>query len=108
MKWIYRLSDGQFLHGGPTDPAYDSALSGLVVVPRHPNPRSERYDGVGGIRAATAQEISDYETEHAEASTQGRFDDEKLVKALAIWTANKLNVPLATARQEILAILRTL
>ena len=108
MKWIYRLSDGQFLHGGPTDPAYDSALSGLVVGPRHPNPRSERYDGGGGIRAATAQESNDYETEHAEASTQGRFDDDKLVKALAIWTANKLNVPLATARQEILAILRTL
>jgi|CXWL01.1.fsa_nt_gi hypothetical protein len=108
MKWIYRLSDGQFLHGGPTDPEYDPAISGLAVVPRHPNPRSERYDGVGGIRAATAQESNDYETEHAEASTQGRFNDETLVKALAIWTAGKLNVPLATARAEILAILRTL
>jgi hypothetical protein len=29
-------------------------------------------------------------------------------KALAIWTAGKLNVPLATARQEIVTILKTL
>lgn len=36
------------------------------------------------------------------------FDERKLVKAVAIWAAQKLGVPLATARQEILAIKRTL
>ena len=39
---------------------------------------------------------------------QARFDGEKLVKAVAIWTAQRLGVPLATARAEILAIYRGL
>jgi hypothetical protein len=42
------------------------------------------------------------------ARALNRFDDEKLVKALAIWTAGKLNVPLATAKAEVLTIYRTL
>lgn len=32
------------------------------------------------------------------------FDGQRLVKAVAIWAAGKLGVPLATARSEILAI----
>ena len=38
------------------------------------------------------------------AAAAARFDGEKLIKAVAIWTAQKLAVPLATARSEVLAI----
>ena len=39
-----------------------------------------------------------------DARNLAHFDGEKLAKALAIWTAQKLGVSLATARAEILAI----
>jgi hypothetical protein len=67
-----------------------------------------RYDGAGGIRPATAQEISDYEVAQVTEQSLGRFDSEKVVKALAIWVAEKLGVPVQTLRAEVLAIYRTL
>ncbi len=44
----------------------------------------------------------------AEAEAQSQFDNAKMLKAVAIWTAQKLNIPLATARTEIKAIYRSL
>ena len=107
MNWIYRISDGEFLAGGPFDV---TPLDGqaVLVCPRHPIPRLERYDGAGGLRAATAQEISDYDAAQVAEQSLSRFDNEKLVKALAIWTAGKVGVPLNTAKQEILTIYKTL
>lgn len=107
-KWIYRLSDGVFTEGGAYDPSPSPSTHGLVVLTRHPDRRTERYDGSGGIRPATSQEIADYDAAQVAGPALGRFNGEKLVKAVAIWTAGKLNVPLATARAEILAILKTL
>jgi hypothetical protein len=68
---------------------------------------------------ATAQQRSDGEalklsydvatdTAYRTEQEQARFDGEKLVKAVAIWTAQKLGVAPATARAEILAIYRSL
>lgn len=108
MKWIYRTTDNQFLYGGPYDPSYDAVTQGLVVLARNPTPRTERFDGAGGIRPATAQELSDYDAEQGDSRALGQFNGEKLVKAVAIWTAGRLNVPMATARQEILTILKGL
>jgi len=75
-----------------------------VKLSRHPIPRLERYDGAEGIRPATAQEISDYDAAQQDAQSLSRFDNEQLVKALAIWTAGKLGVSLAIAKAEILTI----
>jgi hypothetical protein len=96
-----------FLAGGSCE-ITPAGGQGLVSLTRNPNPRLERYNGTGGIRSATSQEMSDYDAAQMTEQTLGRFDGEKLVKALAIWTAGKLNVPLATAKQEILTIYRTL
>ena len=108
FKWVYRQSNNEFLHGGPYEPPFDSGTQGLVELSRHPDPRTERYDGVGGIRPATAQEITDYDAGQANEQSLSRFDNEKLVKALAIWTAGKLSVPPNTAKAEILTIYRGL
>ena len=43
-----------------------------------------------------------------QARRLSHFNNEKLLKSLAIWVAQKLSVPLATARQEILDIYKTL
>lgn len=106
-QWVYVVASGIFLHGGPCEV---TAVSGQAVarLARNPRPRTERYDEAGGIRQATALEISAYDAALLTAQTTDRFESEQLVKAMAIWTAGKLNVPLATARQEILTILRGL
>lgn len=108
FRWIYRLSDGEFLYGGPYRPEYDPGISGAIDLPHHPDVRTERYDSAGGIRPATVQEMADFDAAQTNARANGHLDGDKLVKALAIWTAQRLNVPLATARQEILMIVKTL
>jgi hypothetical protein len=108
FNWIYRLSDNQFLFGGPYDPVFNPATEGLITTTRHPDPRTERYDGAGGIRPATEQEITDYDIGQVAEQALSRFDNEKLVKALAIWTAGKLSVPLGQAKTEILEVYRAL
>jgi len=111
IKWIYRLSDSEYLYGGPTEPTYSTGTQGVAVVPRHPDPRLERYSAAstaGFMRAATTQEVADYDAEQQTVQSLSRFDDEKLVKALAIWTAGKLSVALPTAKAEIIQIYKTL
>lgn len=105
---VYNQLTGQFLSGGPCEARYDPNTEGVVDLVRLPSQRLERYDGVGGVRAATVQEVSGYDAAKQAEQEQGRFDGDKLVKALAIWTAGKLNVPPSQARQEILTIYRGL
>ena len=108
FKWIYDLATSEFLYGGPCDQGFNPISQGLVKLIRHPDPRLERYDGAGGIRPATAQEISDYDAARVQEQSLSQFDNEKLTKALALWTAGKLNIPLQQAKQEILVILKGL
>jgi hypothetical protein len=48
------------------------------------------------------------DTDYRNEVELARFDGERFVKAVVVWTAQKLDIPLATARQEILAIYRNL
>jgi hypothetical protein len=108
FNWVYELSTGILLFGGPCEVDYDTQTQGLIVLKENPSPIRHRVNEKGELRAATAQEISDYGAAQVTKQTADRFDNEQLVKALAIWTAQKLGIPLATARQEILTILRGL
>lgn len=108
FAWIYNLSTHEFLRGGPCEQPFDNTTEGLVKLLRHPTPFLERYDGVGDIRPATGQEMSNYDAVMVLQRTGEDFDDQKLVKALGLWTAQKLGVPLATAKAEILVIYRGL
>lgn len=72
-------------------------IRALHDVAQHPG---HEYLAVAELEPRTAEEIA--------ADRQARFDNEQLVKAVAIWAAQKLGVPLATARNEILAIYRRL
>ncbi len=106
--WIYAKSTGEWLSGGPCEPRYDPATQGVCVLVRHPDPRLERYDGATSSRPATTQEISEYDAAQLTAIALGRFDHEKLVKAVAIYFAQKMAIPLATAKSDILTIYRGL
>ena len=112
MIYSYRLSDGQFLRGWPNTPPYDPITEAIQSYPEHarPNQRLHRYDGASPtkMRLATAQELIDYDAALLTEQAQGQFDELKLVKALAIWTAGKLNIPLQTAKNEILALYKGL
>jgi len=108
FKWVYDLTTNEFLSGGPFDQNFDAGTSGQVVLTRNPDRRLERHDGAGGVRSATAQEVIDYDAGQKAIESLSRFDNEKLVKAVAIWTAGKLGVALPTAKQEIIAIYRGL
>jgi len=105
VNWVYEVATGTFLYGGPYDPSYNPATQGLVALPDHPNPRTQRYDVASAqVRPATEQEVTDYEAGQLDGQIRRAFDGDKNVLAFAIWTAQRLNVPLAQARQEILAI----
>lgn len=97
---------GKFLADGRTD------LTGCTrrTLPRNPDHRRERYSGDPGqpFRSATAQEITDDDAAQADTAAGRTLDDARLTKALAIWTANKLSIPLATMRQQVLAIYKGL
>lgn len=107
-EWVYRRSDGRWLHGGMREPPYDPATEGRVRLRRPPDVRTERYDPAAGIRPATAAEIAAYDAEHMASELDGAPALARLLKAHVIWTATKLGIPLATARAEILAIAKTL
>jgi len=110
--YIYRISDGQFLRGWPNSPPYDNTVEGLQEYPEHlrPNLRIHRYDETNETkkRLATAQELLDYDATKVAALALRRFDEEKIMKAVAMWAAGKLGVAPATAKAEILTIYRGL
>lgn len=110
----YRLSDGQFLCGWPQRPPYDPATEAVQTYPEHlrPDLRLHRYDAASPDkkRLATAQEIADYDAARADEAALAQFDGptQKAIKTLAMWSAQKHNIPWPTARAEILAIFKGL
>ena len=83
MNWIYRIADGEFLYGGPFE-VTPLAGQAVLICTRHPKTRTERYDGAGGIRAATAQEILDYDAAQLDATANSQFDSLKTEKAMML------------------------
>lgn len=80
----------------------------VVTVATPPDLRATRWDGAAGLREATAQEQAAYDDAQRDAREKATFDDQKMIKAVALWAAQKLGVAPATARAEILAIYRSL
>ena len=108
FKWAYRIADGEFLHGGPCEV---QALAGqaVVAVPRNPKVRVERWDESNQrIRPATTGEIAAYDQAVSDEREHGELDTQLMIRAVAIFLAQRLGIPLAEARQEILTIRRSL
>lgn len=110
----YRLSDNQFLCCWPNRPDFNPATEAVQEYLEHlrPDMRLHRFDATAPDkkRLATAQELADYDAARVDEGALAQFDGptQKMIKAVAIWTAQKLNIPLATARAEILAIFKGL
>ena len=71
IKCIFDQANGQYVGGSRHDiPEYDSGTQVLVELPDFPDRRTERWDGASGVRAATAQEMADYDDNEADAKAQ--------------------------------------
>lgn len=65
----------------------------------------------GGVTPSDADIVTwtaEYEAARPDMEAQRAVDDLRAAKAVAMWTADKLGVPRATARAEIIAIYKTL
>lgn len=67
MRWVYRLTDGQFLRGGASLPRGPSAEEGVLTLDRMPDYRGER-GGPAGLRRATADELTAFDRAQATAA----------------------------------------
>lgn len=110
LYWVYDTTSLEFLYGAANALPYDPATQGMETYPVHPDPATERWDGTapGKKRLATEQELTTSASTHQASNALSAFNQEKLVASVVIWTAGKLSIPLATARQEILAIYKGL
>ena len=100
---IYEAFFGPLSTVKPNEAIASIGVRGIV-----PDARLQRYSGTNGLRDATQVETADYETSRQRADEQGTFDGQKLLKAITIWAAQKFNIPLNQARNEILVIYRGL
>ncbi len=91
-----------------TDPTFDSATQVLITLAEFPDKRTDRWDDATGIRAATAQELTDFDSAKVDAEVNQEIDGAKTLKALILWLAPLVGKTPAQARNEIVAIRKTL
>lgn len=91
----YLLSTRQFLCAWPSRPDYDPAIEAVQEYPEHlrPNLRMERYDpdAKDKKRAATAQELADYDAERADLEVVERVEKNKDLLAVAEFYRQQIN-----------------
>lgn len=93
MKWIANRTTGEWLHGGPFDPPYDATTEDCVTLPRHPKPRTERYDPLidAKIRPATPQEITAFDAARQAHMAQGLAATDPMLLAMGELIRQEIN-----------------
>lgn len=91
----YRLSDGLFLCVWPSRPDYDPAMEGVQPFEDHlrPDLRLDRYDAASPTRkrAATLQELADYDDARATAAAQRFADTDPMFLAMGELIRREIN-----------------
>ena len=112
----FRKADGCFIEGSRWDvPPHDDATEVVIDLPDYPDARTERWDGATGVRAATTQEMADYDDAKNDVDAQSNLD-KAINKALrdillnlearmiqAGVTADAATIPAAVRQPEIAA-----
>lgn len=92
----YRLSDNRFLYVCPQRPDFDSATEGVQEFLEHlrPNMKTDRYDQTSPTkkRAATVQEMADYDTERRANGAQRLIESDPMLVALAEVVRREINL----------------
>lgn len=91
----YRLSDSVFLCSWTTKPEYDPSTEGIQEFPEHlrPDLRAERYDAASPTwkRAATLQELADYDDARATSAAQRFVDTDPMFLAMGELIRREIN-----------------
>ena len=108
QRWLYRIADGLLISGGFFDVQEPEGSTpgtfGIVSVPDavRVDVRTMRYDGNGGVRPATADEIAAYDLAQPK-----RIDGREVMRRLSGATQRKLGV-LATQDDDVCKLWNTL
>lgn len=105
---VYDLLTGEFVSCGPCELTWNSAVQGMVKLPRNPDARLERFDAQNGVRLAMVQEIAAYDAARKADNEQQQFDGQKMLKAVALYFAQQLGIQPSVAKAAILTIYRGL
>jgi hypothetical protein len=84
-------------------PGPGQSVVSIGLLPFTPDRRTKRYDGAGGIRDATAQEVADFDDARLSAQATQDVDGIKALRAIVLWAAEKHSITPAQARTEIIA-----
>lgn len=106
---LFERSTGLFLGGAMYDsPIHNLTLQIVLDLPAYPDPRADRWDGAAGTRAATAQELADYDAALAQAREQRDFDGAVMLRAVALVVADLHGLTPQQIRTQILTKYRSL
>ncbi len=91
-KCLFERATGLFVSGTSHDDLpHDTATHIQLTLSDYPDRRSERWNGAAGTRAATAQELADFDDAGAETRAMAEIDGLKGLKALAVETLIEIN-----------------
>ncbi len=131
VTWSYLLATGQIRFGGACDPEIDPLTEGKLLLRANPDPSVHRInrpglpgysavpsdgvpecgldqDGIAYVRKVTVGELTaDTAAKRTDAERQS-FDEQKMLKALAIWVGQQVSKTPAQVRSEVLTIYRAL
>lgn len=75
----------------------------LGNVPRTPDFRTKRYNGAGGLKDATVQEVEDWDDNKRDEEAQAILDSNLALKTIILWAADRFAITPGDARSEIVA-----
>lgn len=131
VTWSYLIATGQIRFGGCCDPEIDPLTEGKLALRANPDPAIHRInrpglagystaptdavpecgldqDGIAYVRKATTAELTANTAAQKTNSERQSFDDQKMLKAIAIWVGQQVGKTPAQVRSEVLTIYRGL
>ncbi len=87
--------------GRQAELTYNPVTEVLIELPNDPDRRTERWDGADGVRAATAQELADYDDAEDDRAGRADIDENRAFKALAWEVAERFGVDVDVFRDSV-------
>lgn len=108
-KCLFERSTGLFEGGTRWDDIpHDTGTHIQLTLADYPDRRTQRWDGAMGVRAATGQEIADFDDAASTTAANTDIDTLRALKAVVIWVAPLVGKTPAQARAEIIDLYKTL
>ncbi len=107
-KCLFERASGLYAEGTRYDDIpHDSATHIQLTLADYPDRRAERWDGAAGVRPVTQAELDAFDAALLDQQAQSDIDDKK-IKAVVAWVADRFGIPRSQARDEIIEIYKAL